>query len=223
MPHYTIHILSADMVEPHRALRGVVEAALRPLVARAGLELNLVSIPAGRSEQTTPDVSVQLSRDLRGVGSRDRVLAEQSGAVLVGAILNMRVGGGVQRGPACAMDMDAPMYRTPFQVWTTHADSMEPLWTRGEPAFARTVGNIVVHELGHTIAGLAHHPDPRNFMFTGASIDRVLGPEFRTRENLRRLWSGPHELRPFQQARMVEAIRARELRGFDVVELRAAP
>lgn len=115
------------------------------------------------------------------------------------------------------------MYRTPFPVWTTHADSVEPLWTRGEPAFARTVGNIVVHELGHTIGGLSHEPDPRNFMFTGASIDRVLGPAFRTRANLRRLWSGLHELRPFQRQRMVDAIRARELRGFEVTELRTAP
>lgn len=223
MSHYTIHVLNADIVQPSEVLRGVVASALEPLIRAAGYEMNLVMLPAGWQERGIPDVSVTLSRDFRGLDPRQRMLAEQSGAVLVGAILNMRVAGPVARSPLTGMDLDAPLGRASYAATTTHGDSVQLLWERGEPAFAATVGNIIVHELGHTIGGLQHDLDPINFMFTGSSIDTVLGPGFRTRTNLRRLWSGPRELNESQRQRMLEAIRARELRGMEVTELRAAP
>lgn len=213
MTYYTVHILNADIVRPRSELRAVVAHALEPLVREAGLLLNLVEIPQGRDEQHMPDVSVSLSRDLRGLGPSNRVLAEQSGAVLVGAILQMRVDSWVSRSRT----------EPGYSPNTTHSANIRALWTQGEPKFARTVGNIVVHELGHTIAGLEHHMDPGNFMFTGASIAHELGTGFRTYANLRRLWSGPHHFTADQARRMVSAIRARQLRGFEVEALRYAP
>lgn len=219
MGYYTIHIHRADLAEPQSVVRDVIVRAVGPLVQAAGLELNLVSLATGMSEQSRPDVSFVLIHSHRGLLPRDRGLAEQSGSIFVDSILGMRVGGPFMRSPLSCMDMRNPMRRYPSVASTNHNDRVELLWQRGEVRFAPAVGNIIVHELGHAVGGLAHDLSPLNFMFTGAVIDEVLGPSYRTRENLRRLWSQPHEFHPFQRRMVVDAMRARELRGLETSTL----
>lgn len=220
MPYYTIHLDHLEVVRRPSIVREVIRAAFEPLVARAGLELNLVERPVGTEGGATPDVSMiyQLNRDV--LNPRRQILAEQSGVVLVGSILDMRAAGEPRRTCTRQYDRGDPLRGSYLECAVEPGAPTRPLFREDEPELARTVGNVTVHELGHTIGNLVHSRDPVNHMFSGASINRVLGPGARTWANLRRIWAGLHRFSAAQEAALVDAIRARELRGVDAPGLR---
>ena len=216
MAIYTIYLERLDVVRPATLVRHVVHSAMNPLVQRAGHKLNLVSLPIrsledGDADRVDVSLEFVLNRDV--ANPRDRVLAEQSGHVLVGSILHMRVEAPPRMTCHRAPPSGSPLAAGGLECRVEHAGAVERLFHTQDAAFARTVGNIAVHELGHTIAGLEHARDSANFMFSGASIPRTRPPRARTREALRRLWSDPRRFSQRQQTALVEAIRARTLQG----------
>lgn len=217
MAPYTILIENASIVRPLRIVRAVIAGAFEALVSQAGHELNLVTAPrllGPRGPQ--PDVSLGFDGTRRPLGHHffgPGILGEQSGAIAIGAILELRAGGPVHRSRLDMPDHRRPLRRTPLPANTTHADTTRPLFHNGEEAFARAVGNVCVHELGHTIGNLSHLRDPGNYMFTGASINSVFGPGWRTYENLRRHWSGRFSFNGDQRRLLVGALENRDLLG----------
>ena len=221
MSHYTIHLINVGIVRPTAVVRSVIEGAVQPLADQAGHTLNLVNVSPASASSGTPDVSLEFngSRPRLGeqfIGGRGLIFGEQSGAILVGNILEYRVGGGRTRTPLSAMDPRRPTRRSSLPAQVDHMSSMRSLFLNGEREFARAVGNIAVHELGHTIAGLDHHQDRENFMFTGASLQRQQSRDWHTYENLRGLWSSRKSFDTDQASRLVAAIRARDLAGVSV-------
>lgn len=216
MATYTIYLERLEVVRRAAQVRHVVHSAMEPLVRRAGHELNLVAVPVRAVEDVDAsriDVSLEfvLNRDV--ANPRDRVLAEQSGHVLVGSILHMRVEAPPRMTCRRAPPSGSPLDARGLECGVEHSGVVERLFQTQDAAFARTVGNIAVHELGHTIAGLDHVRDSENFMFSGASIPRILPPHARTREALRRLWSAPRHFDRRQRDALVDAIRTRTLQG----------
>lgn len=216
---YTIHLERVELVRRAALVRFVIRTAFEPLVQAAGYELNLVSVPLTQTTPSAADVSLEyrLNRDV--LNPNRRMLAEQSGRVLLGSILDMRVEGGPSRLCATEVDPTAPLRWRRRVCRAEYAGATRALFSPGEAAFARTVGNISVHELGHTIGGLRHMSDPMNFMFTGASIRPVLGAGARTYSNLRRYWSGIHWFEEQQRSALTRAIRARTLLGVDMARV----
>ncbi len=224
MSYYTIHLINVRIVQPTNTVREVIEQALQPLVDQAGHILNLVNIRSGSDTSNIPDVSLEFIRNQprlgqQFIGQRGMMLAEQSGAVLVGNISEMRVGGVNSRTSTSIMNYRRPTQRRAQTVYVDYMSSMRPVFVNGEEEFARTVGNISVHELGHTIGGLAHNNSQSNFMFTGASLSRHHSPDWWTYDNLRRFWSGRFRFEREQRSRLVEAIRRRDLQGIETQSL----
>lgn len=198
MSFYTIHLVNLQCVRPSGITRQVIEGALGPLIQQAGMTLNLVSV----SVAGDCDISLSFNMDRRRFGAQFTggvVLAEQSGAVLVGSILDLRVG-----GTRTSRDSFFEPVRSIFQ--------------NGEEAFARTVGNIAVHELGHAIGGLTHLREERNYMYTGAFL-RERASSWFTYDNLRQHWSASRSFNSTQRQALISAIRSREIRGLDVTPL----
>lgn len=224
MAVYTIHLINVRTVRPAAGVRAVITEAFQPLVEAAGFTLNLVDVALRNADSVpVPDVSLEFKRGPIQLGRQfqgSMMLAEQSGAVLVGRVLGLRVGGVVRRSRASVMDRRHPLERRTLPVYTTHLTTTRPLFRQGEAAFARAVGNIGVHELGHTIGGLDHVADSFNYMFTGAFMDQVLPPEARTYERLRAVFAGRQHFTSDQQEDLTDAIRARDLRGVEMTRLR---
>lgn len=213
MAYYTIHLINAQIVRPNDVFREVITEAMQQLVEAAGHELNLVNVDPNRPEPPIPDVSLIFTLDRVGMGAGmgPMILAEQSGFVLVSNILEMRVGGEPARTLVSGMNPRRPLERRPLTPRVDYASTTRPLFRSGEPAFARAVANISIHELGHTIGGLDHIRDAANFMATGASFQRG------SFESQRHFWSRPKTFNAGQITLMVDAIRVRDLRGIDMV------
>jgi hypothetical protein len=195
MSYYTIHLVNIQVARPSRAVRDVIEQAFAPLIREAGHEPNFVNVTAVGS----CDVSIEFVRNFPQMGSIFRgpmVLAEQSGVILVGSILELRVHG---------------TGRTPSDLIA----ATRPIFLNDEIEFAKTTGNIAVHELAHAIGGLPHHPTPTNFLYSGSFLHRDHQPSWFTYEHLRAHWSAQRTFDSSQRQTLVNAIRTRELLGIE--------
>lgn len=145
MATYTIYLERLEVVRRAAQVRHVVHSAMEPLVRRAGHELNLVAVPVRAVEDVDAsriDVSLEfvLNRDV--ANPRDRVLAEQSGHVLVGSILHMRVEAPPRMTCRRAPPSGSPLDARGLECGVEHSGVVERLFQTQDAAFARTVGNI---------------------------------------------------------------------------------
>jgi hypothetical protein len=221
MPYYTIHLINASIVRPTQVLRERFGQVFGPLIEEAGYEPNIITVSPEREEEAVPDVSLQYVYNQPQLGAQfisgGMVLAEQSGSVLVGSILEMRVGGNPQLTITNTFNPSRPLDGRTRRYEVDPLTTTQRLFRNGEAEFAQAVANISIHELGHTIGGLNHHQESTNYMYTGARLQRDFGSDWRTHTNLRRFWSGPKVFTDRQRETLVGAIRERDLLGVDMV------
>ena len=180
MPDLRVLLENLAIVRTPRVVEGVVRVALGPICQRAGRNLRLVE---------TGSADLALYFDPGGQSATPcRLLIFGNcggGDIWVGACQDLRV---------CSENSQ------------TH---LQHVFSPGEVAFGRFVGNVAVHELGHMIASLSHSSYRHNFMYTGYPFPRNL----RTRENLRRHWAGRFSFDTRQIDSLALAIRTNTFSG----------
>jgi hypothetical protein len=182
--YFTIYLENLNTVRTPGIVKQVIRNALTSIVRAAGRSLRLTqSLPPPADAEFLFDAGGALGTRVPGGRCNPPILAEHSGAILVGAIRDLRICGSNQQ--------------TRLQHVFPRDDDLN---------LGRAIGNSVVHELGHSIANLADLPglsNTQNFMHTGNPI-----PENeRNLQNSQRLWAERKHFSSSQTSAFVYRIR----------------
>jgi hypothetical protein len=195
-PTLTIELDEGWRVRPSSVVVQTIREAYDPIAQKAGRKLR---IHVGRGIATGP-ADLTLSFAAEG-GQSDPCSGllifgmEGGGTIFVGAHEALRVCNDPTLGVGDPSNVN-------------HGSPMDYVFENGEPEFARFVGNTCVHELAHIIAKLKDGTDPTNFMFNGN-----LPQDQRTRESMRRFWSGRLTFNADQTKRLVCALHTGFFQG----------
>lgn len=208
MPAFNIYLVRSDTIRPRPVLFETIRDALGALCDEGGKELVLVPLVQEGEHLDGPQIVFdwQVHHVRSGeqfITHRSPMLAGESGVVFVNVLLELRTGG-------------PPVYPTHRGGRVDFATPTAPVFTNGEADFARAVGNVTVHEIGHTLGIQSHSNEPSNFMVSG--FDRAVPRPGARRENLRAFWSGRKSFNEAQRQTLLGAIRTGQFGGEPVLE-----
>ncbi|AUX38943.1 uncharacterized protein SOCE26_003240 [Sorangium cellulosum] len=220
MTDFNIILRDPHRVRPTDVLIRTVTEAFEGLAEEAGRPLNVVAGSPMSGAPLDDQLAITFVGNRLRLGERfiggsniGLILGDEGGAaVYVGALLEMRVGGG-PRGVLVPSRYrgGSPLDREPARLEIDYMSQTEPVFENGEPELARAAGNVAAHELGHMLARLGHELDLGNYMADGSAfLRRFPSP---TRRDLRWFWSGRKSWDPAQRQRLVRVIRSGRIEG----------